>query len=207
MPDVTGSAKPTDACIPTELASGLAENNALQDLFHSPGKRSTPHCSGDGPDGELEDLLPPLPPGGLAERAAALLGRLYGACYADPAAMALDLNWVESQGFLAQVDPTEDAAPRPWQPVEPPPRPDAMPRPAGGLSRLADRDAFARVFTLLRHLLHHPFDSATDSGVGVCEHLARTLNALRQQAHPPSTRPQSKGPWTWRQVHAALTDT
>ena len=164
-------------------------------------------CSSDDPEAELEDLFAPLPPGGLAERAAALLGRLHGACYADPAAVALDLNWLEHQGFLAQVDPTEAAAPRPWQPVEPPPWPKGRARPVGGLSRLADRDAFGRVFTLLRHLLHHPFDTATDSGVGVCEHLARTLNVLQQQANPPESRAPSKGRWTWRQVHAALTDT
>jgi predicted kinase len=52
---------------------------------------------GDAADGAMEDLLAPLPPGGLAERAAALLGRLHGACYGDPAAVALDLDWLERQ--------------------------------------------------------------------------------------------------------------
>ncbi|MFM7551046.1 MAG: hypothetical protein ACKO8I_19720, partial [Cyanobacteriota bacterium] len=121
--------------------------------------------------------------------------------------MARDLNWLERQGFLAQVEPTDAAAHRPWQPVEPPPWPAGSPRPVGGLSRLADRHAFGRVFTLLRHLLHHPFDTASDTGMGVCEHLARTLNALQQQANPQHSRAPNKGQWTWRQVHAALTDT
>jgi hypothetical protein len=60
------------------------------------------------------------------------------------------------------------------------------------------------VFTLLRHLLHHPFDTASGAGagVGVCEHLARSLNDLHQKATPPIP-----GCWTWRQVHADLTDT
>jgi hypothetical protein len=156
----------------------------------------------------MEDLLAPLPPGGLAERAAALLGRLHGACYGDPAAVALDLDWLERQGFLARLGPAVAAAPRPWQPVQPPPWPAGSPRPPGGLSRLADRDAFGRVFTLLRHLLHHPFDTASGTGagagagVGVCEHLARSLNDLHQKATPPLP-----GCWTWRQVHADLTDT
>jgi len=154
----------------------------------------------------MEDLLAPLPPGGLAERAAALLGRLHGACYGDPAAVALDLDWLERQGFLARLGPAVAAAPQPWQPVQPPPWPAGSPRPPGGLSRLADRDAFGRVFTLLRHLLHHPFDTAlgtgASAGVGVCEHLARSLNDLHQKATPPLP-----GCWTWRQVHADLTDT
>jgi predicted kinase len=162
--------------------------------------------TGDAADGEMEDLLAPLPPGGLAERAAALLGRLHGACYGDPAAVALDLDWLERQGFLARLDPAVAAAPRPWQPVQPPPWPAGSLRPPGGLSRLADRDAFGRVFTLLRHLLHHPFDTASvtgaSAGVGVCEHLARSLNDLHQKATPPLP-----GCWTWRQVHADLTDT
>jgi predicted kinase len=159
---------------------------------------------------EALDLLPPC---ALAERAAALLGRLHGACYGDPAAVALDLQWLEQQGFLVPLPPTGStpapvgAPPGPWQPVVPPPWPSERPRPLGGLSRLGDKEAFARVFTLLRHLLHHPFDTATatdsGSGVGVCEHLARSLNALQQQATPPI----DDGEWTWRQVHAALTDT
>ncbi len=75
----------------------------------------------------------------------------------------------------------------------------------GGLARLADQEAFSRVFTLLRHLLHHPFDidnTPDASGMGVCEHLACRLNALQQQAGGAVG-----AVWTARQVHAALTST
>ncbi|MFM7285967.1 MAG: AAA family ATPase [Cyanobium sp.] len=152
----------------------------------------------------LEEPLAPLPPGGLAERAAALLGRLHGACYGDPLAVAMDLIWLEREGFLAPLERRAAALPPPRAPVEPPPWPAGRPGPVGGVARLADREVFSQVFTLLRHLLHHPFDiaSASDRGVGVCEHLARTLNALQR---PGSSATLAR--WTWRQVHTAITDT
>jgi predicted kinase len=57
----------------------------------------------DEDDGnELEHLLSPLPAGGVAERSAALLARLHGACYGDALAVSSDLAWLDQQGYTAR---------------------------------------------------------------------------------------------------------
>ncbi len=144
-------------------------------------------------DPELQQLLAPLPPAGVAPRAAALLGRLHGACYNDPSAIAADLDWLDAMGFSShwQQVPIHD-----WPVINPPPWPSTTPRPIGGLPRLADRVAFLHVFSLLRHLLHHPHDR--DGGERVSRHLAQRLTAAAG----------GEGRfWTPRQVQAALQDT
>jgi len=145
-------------------------------------------------DGELSQLLSPLPPGGVAERAAALLGRLHGACYADPVAVAADLAWLDEQGFSHSwlASGVGELAP-----VEPPPWPAERGRPLSGLPRLGDRAMFVRTFSLLRHLLLHPHD--LQAGQRVAEHLARSLST--------STSANSEEAWTARKVHAALHET
>lgn len=144
-------------------------------------------------DPELQQLLAPLPPAGIPHRAAALLGRLHGACYNDPAAVAADLDWLDAMGFSStwQAIPACD-----WPVINPPPWPLEQPRPSGGLPRLADRFVFLQVFSLLRHLLHHPHDR--QAGATVSRHLAQRL----------TTNAGGDGRfWTPRQVQAALHDT
>ncbi|WP_186586483.1 AAA family ATPase [Synechococcus sp. A15-28] len=118
---------------------------------------------------ELEAICNPLPEGAMAQRAAAYLSRLRGECYCDVDALEADLLWLQSQGFL-------DAAPT-QQPIEPPPAPENL----GGLNLggwppMADRSVFIRVFSLLRYLLHHPFNC--EKGVRLQEHLISQLGGV-----------------------------
>jgi predicted kinase len=146
-------------------------------------------------DQELERLLSPLPAGGLAERAAALLARLHGPCYGDALAVSEDLAWLDEQGFSERWLGVGEAA---LPAIEPPAWVGAQ-RPLGGLPRLADRGAFQQVLTLLRHLLRNPRE--LQPGERVSAHLARSLNAL----HPAAA--STAGPWTARKVQVAITDT
>jgi len=118
---------------------------------------------------ELEAICSPLPEGSMAERAAAYLGSLRGECYADARALEADLFWLQSQGFL-------DATPT-RQGLEPPAPPEELlTRNLGGWPPMADRGVFIRVFSLLRHLLHHPFDA--EKGIPLQEHLIRQLEGI-----------------------------
>ena len=159
-------------------------------LSQHPKLTATNSAATEGVDGELEQLLSPLPTGGLEQKAAALLARLHGACYGDAAAVMADLQWLDQSGFssrwLAQPELELPA-------IEPPPWPAGCARPCSGLPRLADREFFARVFTVLRHLLRNPHD--LQSGELIAEHLAQTLGSATGQT------------WTARQVNAALNET
>ena len=118
---------------------------------------------------ELEAISSPLPEGSMAQRAAALLSSLRGECYGDADALESDLLWLQSQGFLDAV-PTQ-------QPLEPPAAPgDLSETNWGGWPPMADRSVFIRVFSLLRHLLHHPFDHR--KGVPLPEHLIDQLSGV-----------------------------
>ena len=118
---------------------------------------------------ELEAISTPLPEGSMAQRAAALLSSLRGECYGDADALESDLLWLQSQGFLDAV-PTQ-------QPLDPPAAPaDLSETNWGGWPPMADRSVFIRVFSLLRHLLHHPFDH--QKGVPLPEHLIDQLSGV-----------------------------
>ena len=118
---------------------------------------------------ELEAICNPLPQGAIAERAASYLSRLHGECYGDVNTLEADLLWLQTQGFL-------DAAPT-QQPLEPPAAPEGLcTANLGGWPPMADRSVFIRVFSLLRHLLHHPFDC--EKGVPLHEHLIRQLDGV-----------------------------
>ncbi len=131
---------------------------------------------------------------GLAERAAAVLARTHGPCYADVGAIAADLNWLRQQGFTTawRVN-SEQGKPAPMRAVEPPPWPATQPLSAGGWSALGDRETFCRALTLLRHILHHPFDQ--QEGVAIDHHLAARLKTLSGGRHC----------WTPRQLHQSIT--
>ena len=160
-------------------------------------------ATGETADGELERLLAPLPSGGIAQRAAALLGRLHGACYDDPEAVRDDLTWLDGQGFTGRWLAVDEAE-LPW--IEPPPWPPQQGRPLGGLPRLADVQAFQRVFTLLRYMLRHPHELT--AGERVTEHLARSLNASSPNTSSGAGGVGEAGKeWTARQVQVAINDT
>ena len=124
----------------------------------------------------LEAILSPLPQGDLADRAAAFLERLHGACYADTAAIRSDLAWLEANGFCSAVPSA-----RPIQLAHAP----AGGRGAastgavhGGLPPLGDGPVFVRVMTLLRHLLQVPFDRPAERGANLHQHLIAATEAI-----------------------------
>ena len=123
---------------------------------------------------ELEAIVSPLPDGDLADQAAAYLRRLHGTCYGEAAAIRGDLSWLEANGFCAA---------QPCQaPIQPPPA-GALQQVDrwrggvhGGYPPLGDAPVFQRVFTLLRHLLQHPFDR--EAGTPLPEHLIERSEAI-----------------------------
>jgi predicted kinase len=133
----------------------------------------------------LEMVVSPLPGGGLAERAAALLRKRHGVCYGDPAAVRRDLDWLASEGFLSAMPVTTAIRPLDLEDG------GAGSAPAaggvhGGYPAMADQAVFVRVMTLLRHLLQTPFDHPAGSagpsqskGSGsMQEHLLEQLAAI-----------------------------
>lgn len=114
---------------------------------------------------DLEALCNPLPEGDMADRAAALLARSRGECYSDRDAIAVDLVWLEAQGFFSPARCTA--------PIEPPAASANQADNLGGWPQLGDRTVFTRVMTLLRHLLQTPFDHR--KGVPLKQHLADQL--------------------------------
>ncbi len=117
---------------------------------------------------ELEAILSPLPEGDLADRAAAFLGRLHGACYADASAIRGDLAWLEANGFCspAPVDSPIQLPPAPPGPLH------------GGLPPMGDGPVFVRVMTLLRHLLQVPFDRPAERGANLHQHLIGATESI-----------------------------
>ena len=121
-------------------------------------------ASDPGTAAGLLQICNPPPRGDLAERAAAYLAswqEVHGGnsdIYADPTAIRADLTWLEANGFL-RLDWQGD------QPIELGPEgPPAGSGVHGGYPALADRQAFRRVFTLLRHILKEPFDAPDGDG-------------------------------------------
>ena len=111
---------------------------------------------------QLEAIVSPLPEGSLAERAAVYLRSWneiqggFGECYADPAAIERDLNWLETNGFLRTKESSRSS-------IEPGPFQAKPSDPVhGGYPAHGDLPIFQRVFTLLRHILLEPFDAHTE---------------------------------------------
>jgi predicted kinase len=144
----------------------------LERLLHLLRLLSTyPELSSEDPAtrAELEAIVSPLPQGDLAERAAAFLQRLHGACYGDADAIRGDLAWLAANGFCS-------AAPC-LAPIQlAPPRPEPLGCVHGGFPSLGDGPVFQRVFTLLRHLLQQPFDRA--SGTPLADHLIERIETI-----------------------------
>ena len=113
---------------------------------------------------QLEAILSPLPSGDLAERAAAFLLRLHGECYGDAEAIRADLAWLEANGFCLGGDTLA-----PIQLAER--RVATSGGVHGGHPAMGDGPVFQRVMTLLRHLLHQPFDRDPGSTLTLHEQL------------------------------------
>ncbi|PSB39450.1 hypothetical protein C7B81_02070 [Aphanothece cf. minutissima CCALA 015] len=84
-----------------------------------------------------------------AVEAAVLLEQRHGRCYADGAAIAADLAWLEAQGFVSATPVTTLIVPPACAVVD---------EHLGGWCSYGDRDKFRQLITFLRHLLHHPFE-------------------------------------------------
>ncbi len=119
---------------------------------------------------ELEAILSPLPQGDLADRAAAFLGKLHGACFADASAIRNDLAWLEANGFCSAIPSTS--------PVQLAPLPRAAGPIHGGLPPMGDGPVFVRVMTLLRHLLQVPFDRPAERGSNLHQHLITATETI-----------------------------
>ena len=119
---------------------------------------------------ELEAILSPLPQGDLADRAAAFLGKLHGACFADASAIRNDLAWLEANGFCSAIPSTS--------PVQLAPAPRAAAPIHGGLPPMGDGPVFVRVMTLLRHLLQVPFDRPAERGSNLHQHLITATETI-----------------------------
>ena len=122
---------------------------------------------------QLEAIVSPLPSGDLAERAAAFIGRLHGECFGDAGAIRADLNWLEANRFcfggdtLAPIRLTElQAAPESGGIQS-----GIQGGVHGGHPPMGDGPVFQRVMTLLRHLLHQPFDRDPGSTLTLHEQL------------------------------------
>lgn len=125
---------------------------------------------------QLAAMVSPLPDGDLADRAAACLQRLHGACYGDSDAIRRDLAWLEANGFCHGSNKDGTVAPIQLAPV---PEADGWPaRGHGGHPSMGDAPVFVRVMTLLRHLLHHPFDHSDRSGENLHQHLITATAAI-----------------------------
>jgi predicted kinase len=119
---------------------------------------------------ELEAILSPLPAGDLADRAAAFLGKLHGACFADATAIRADLAWLEANGFCSAIPCTT--------PIQLAPAPRAAGPVHGGLPPMGDGPVFVRVMTLLRHLLQVPFDRPAERGSTLHQHLITATETI-----------------------------
>ncbi len=125
---------------------------------------------------QLEAIVSPLPSGDLAERAAAFLVRLHGECYGAAGAIRGDLNWLEANGFcfggdsLAPIRLAEIRLPE-IRLAEAPPISGIQGGVHGGHPPMGDGPVFQRVMTLLRHLLHQPFDRDPGSSLTLHEQL------------------------------------
>ncbi|MFM1900437.1 MAG: hypothetical protein RLZZ216_1013 [Cyanobacteriota bacterium] len=137
----------------------------------------------------MEQICNPLPSGDVAELAAALLSRwdqVHGGnseVYGDVEAIRADLVWLEANGFT-RLDWSSNAAIElgPEGPVQ-----DSSCH--GGVPALADRRAFIRVFTLLRHVLKEPFDAPADAvksseGGSLYQHLIDRLSDIEGSYGP-----------------------
>jgi len=126
---------------------------------------------------QLEAIVSPLPSGDLAERAAAFLGRLHGECHGDAGAIRGDLAWLEANGFcfggdtLAPIRLAERQAAPESGVIQSGIQSAIQGGVHGGHPPMGDGPVFQRVMTLLRHLLHQPFDRDPGSTLTLHEQL------------------------------------
>ena len=120
----------------------------------------------------LLEICSPAPKGDLAERASAYLSRwseVHGGnsdVYGDVEALRADLAWLEANGF-PRLDWQSERPIDPGDFSEPKAGEDTRGGVHGGYPSLADPAAFRRVFTLLRHILQHPFDAPSGGAPSV----------------------------------------
>lgn len=138
----------------------------------------------------LDRICTPAPVGDLADQAAVYLSRWsavhggYSDGYGDAEAIRHDLAWLVAHGFTRLDHQAE-------QPLDPGDVPMALHGPVnGGFHAMGDRRVFIRVMTLLRHILHEPFDAPTEprpqrSGAGpLYSHLIDRLAGFEHSYAP-----------------------
>jgi predicted kinase len=136
----------------------------------------------------LLEICNPPPEGDLAQRAAIYLSRwseVHGGnseVYSDVEALRGDLAWLETNGFT-RLDWQADGPIDPGPFSEPVRGDESLGGVHGGYPSLADPAVFRRVFTLLRHILKHPFDAPSGAGPGpglpLYQHLIDRLSDIK----------------------------
>ena len=135
----------------------------------------------------LLEICNPPPEGDLAQRAAIYLSRwseVHGGnseVYSDVEALRADLAWLEANGFT-RLDWRADGPIDPGPFSEPTGGEETRGGVHGGTPSLADPAVFRRVFTLLRHILQHPFDApsggSSGPGLPLYRHLIDRLSDI-----------------------------
>ena len=125
---------------------------------------------------EMEQICNPIPQGSIENKASKFLSTLHGSCYSDIEKLHDDLKWLDEQGFMNHKKATGK--------LEPPPEDKNFNRELGGLSRYSEKDAFIRVMSLIRYILHNPFDDKrikdenNKKGISLHEHYISKLENI-----------------------------
>ncbi|MEB3360509.1 MAG: AAA family ATPase [Synechococcaceae cyanobacterium] len=136
---------------------------------------------------QLTAIVSPLPSGDLAERAAAYLSRLHGDCFGDAGAIRTDLAWLEANGFCfgGEMSTPIRLADQPGAFVSMAPslnRHDSAVTFHGGVNGgfppMGDGPVFQRVMTLLRHIVHYPYQRDPASSLSLHEQLIAATAAI-----------------------------
>ncbi len=101
---------------------------------------------------DMEEICNPIPEGSIPYKASCFIEQLRGSCYSNILELENDLQWLNKNGFIDQKKSNIS--------IEPPPKRVNNDYQNGGLSRYSDKDAFIRIMSLLRYVLHHPFDDS-----------------------------------------------
>ena len=117
---------------------------------------------------KLEEICNPIPEGSMAEKASIILKEWKGKCYSDINKIEEDLAWLKIQGF---VDIENNS-----KPITPPDLNSSTKLNLGGWHFMSEKEAFVRVMTLIRFIIHNPH--SWEKGVNLHKHLIEKLDEV-----------------------------
>ena len=115
---------------------------------------------------KIENICNPIPKGSMSEKASIILKEWRGKCYSDIDKIEQDIIWLQSQGFIDIKSSSTK--------IEPPRINFDLDQNRGGWHFMAEKEAFTRVMTLIRFILHNPH--SYDKGVKLHDHLIENLD-------------------------------